>query len=64
MNTFTSVEFTPYDLGQEVGTFYVALGKAPEAGDVVVDGEFRMAITAVRRWDAETLELEADIEYV
>ena len=59
--TYTwTVEFTAYDLGAEVGTFDVELGGAPEKGDVI-DG---MRITNIRRWDAESLELEADIEYV
>lgn len=59
-----TVEFTPFDMGMEVGTFDVNVAAATAAGDFVssiVDG---MRITAVRRWDAESLELEADIEYV
>lgn len=56
-----SVEFTAFDLGLEVGTFDVTIDAAPEVGHVI-DGD--MQITAIRLWDAETLELEADIEYI
>ncbi|MEO0434816.1 MAG: hypothetical protein AAF151_24310 [Cyanobacteria bacterium J06656_5] len=55
-----SIEFTPFDLGFEVGTFDREIAAAPKVDDVI-DG---MRITAIRRWDAESLELEADIEYI
>ena len=55
-----TIEFTAFDLGLEVGTFDIDVDIAPAVGDVI-DG---MQIMAIRRWDAEGLELEADIEYV
>ncbi|NEZ59469.1 hypothetical protein DXZ20_28255 [Leptolyngbyaceae cyanobacterium CCMR0081] len=55
-----SIEFTAFDLGLEVGTFHYDVDSTPKVGDII-DG---MEITNIRRWDAEGLELEADIEYV
>ncbi|MEM9807297.1 MAG: hypothetical protein AAF959_18690 [Cyanobacteria bacterium P01_D01_bin.56] len=55
-----TIEFTPFDMGTEVGTFDYEVAAAPRIGDVVGG----MQITAIRRWDAESLELEADVEYI
>lgn len=55
-----SIEFTAFDLGLEVGTFHYDVDSTPKVGDII-DG---MEITNIRRWEAEGLELEADIEYV
>lgn len=54
------IEFTAFDLGLEVGTFHYDVDSTPKVGDII-DG---MEIINIRRWDAEGLELEADIEYV
>ncbi|NEZ68308.1 hypothetical protein D0962_37210 [Leptolyngbyaceae cyanobacterium CCMR0082] len=58
--TIMSIEFTAFDLDLEVGTFHYDVDSTPKVGDII-DG---MEITNIRRWDAEGLELEADIEYV
>jgi len=66
MNNVT-VEFTAFDMGFEVGTFDIEVPANSAAGDlisrVITGTGVALKITAVRRWDPESLELEADVEY-
>ena len=67
MTTTITVEFTAFDMDYEVGTFDVAIAANSTAqtllGSTIAAGGVAMKITAVRRWDAASLELEADVEY-